>query len=118
MESLRLSPIGRQRNLLAAQKYRNNMPQKRSKQGAIDFQECVRGITECKPGQERNMYPFIRDLFVRFLAMIATLGCLVDGQVLTTTPGFHTSSFRPIAGLVWLFEFEGLSVVTHSPRAT
>jgi hypothetical protein len=50
--------------------------------------------------------------------MIATLGCLVDGQVLTTTPGFHTSSFRPIAGLVWLFEFEGLSVVTHSPRAT
>ena len=32
--------------------------------------------------------------------MIATLGCLVDGQVLTTTPGFHTSSFRPIAGLV------------------
>jgi hypothetical protein len=52
------------------------------------------------------------------LPMIATLGCLVDGQVLTTTPGFHTSSFRPIAGLVWLFEFEGLSVVTHSPRAT
>jgi hypothetical protein len=50
--------------------------------------------------------------------MIATLGCLIDGQVLTTTPGFHTSSFRPIAGLVWLFEFEGLSVVTHSPRAT
>jgi len=71
MESLRLSPIGRQRNLLAAQKYRNNMPQKRSKQGAIDFQECVRGITECKPGQERNMYPFIRDLFVRFLGFKA-----------------------------------------------
>jgi hypothetical protein len=47
------------------------MPQQRSKQGAIDFQECVRGITECKPGQERNMYPFIRDLFVRFLGFKA-----------------------------------------------
>ena len=34
---------------------------------AVDFQECVRGITGCQPGQERNMYPFIRDLFVRFL---------------------------------------------------
>jgi hypothetical protein len=82
MESLRLSPIGRQRNLLAAQKYRNNMPQKRSKQGAIDFQECVRGITECKPGQERNMYPFIRDLFVRFLGFSAD-------QVFTDTGTEH-----------------------------
>ena len=47
------------------------MPQKRSKQTVIDFQACVRGITECKPGQERNMYPFIRDLFVRFLGFKA-----------------------------------------------
>jgi hypothetical protein len=34
------------------------------------------------------------------VAMIATLGCPIDGQVLTTTPGFHTSSIRRIAGLV------------------
>lgn len=40
---------------------------KSGKKPAVDFQECIRGITECQPGQERNMYPFIRDLFVRFL---------------------------------------------------
>ena len=43
----------------------------RTRQKAIDFQECIRGITECQPGQERNMYPFIRDLFVRFLGFKA-----------------------------------------------
>lgn len=45
-------------------------PKRKSKSGkklAIDFHECIRGIVECQPGQERNMYPFIRDLFVRFL---------------------------------------------------
>src|SRR5258708_7946123 len=47
------------------------MPPKRSKKTAIDFQECIRGITNCKAGQERNMYPFIRDLFVRFLGFDA-----------------------------------------------
>ena len=41
------------------------------RKSAVDFQECLRGITECRPGQERNMYPFIRDLFVRFLGFQA-----------------------------------------------
>ena len=40
---------------------------KQGKKPSVDFQECIRGIAECQPGQERNMYPFIRDLFVRFL---------------------------------------------------
>src|SRR5580698_5531591 len=44
---------------------------KPGKKSAVDFQECIRGITECHPGQERNMYPFIRDLFVRFLGFKA-----------------------------------------------
>ena len=44
---------------------------KPGKKPAVDFQECIRGITECQPGQERNMYPFIRDLFVRFLGFKA-----------------------------------------------
>ena len=62
---------GRQDSLSGIQKDRNNMPPKRSQKTAIDFQECVRGITQCKPGQERNMYPFIRDLFVRFFGFNA-----------------------------------------------
>jgi len=41
------------------------------KKTAIDFHECIRGIAGCQPGQERNMYPFIRDLFVRFLGFKA-----------------------------------------------
>jgi hypothetical protein len=44
---------------------------KPGKKSAVDFQECIRGITECQPGQERNMYPFVRDLFVRFLGFEA-----------------------------------------------
>jgi hypothetical protein len=49
-------------------------PKRASRPGAkpaVDFQECIRGIMECQPGQERNMYPFIRDLFVRFLGFKA-----------------------------------------------
>jgi hypothetical protein len=38
-----------------------------AKKPTVDFDECVRGITQCQPGQERSMYPFIRDLFVHFL---------------------------------------------------
>ncbi|MCX6903216.1 MAG: N-6 DNA methylase [Verrucomicrobia bacterium] len=45
--------------------------QKQRKKPTIDFQECVSGITSCQTGQERNMYPFIRDLFVHFLGFKA-----------------------------------------------
>ena len=38
----------------------------------MDFHDCVRGITECKPGQERSMCPFVRDLFARFLGFKAS----------------------------------------------
>src|SRR5437867_1061188 len=39
----------------------------RAKKPAITFQDCIGGIVFCQAGQERNMYPFIRDLFVHFL---------------------------------------------------
>ena len=40
---------------------------KSEKKPSVAFGDCIRGIMECQKGQERNMYPFIRDLFVRFL---------------------------------------------------
>jgi hypothetical protein len=47
------------------------MPAKREakkKKPPITFDTCIVGITSTQPGQERNMYPFIRDLFVHILA--------------------------------------------------
>ena len=44
---------------------------KAARKTGVDFCECIRGIVNCLPGQERNMYPFIRDLFVRFLGFKA-----------------------------------------------
>jgi len=44
---------------------------KSGQRSAADFLECVGGIRQCQPGQERNLYPFIRDLFVRFLGFAA-----------------------------------------------
>ena len=44
---------------------------KPGRKAAVEFLDCVRGITSCKAGQERNMYPFIRDLFVHFLGFNA-----------------------------------------------
>src|SRR6058998_2682195 len=41
------------------------------KRAAVDFAECLRGIIACQLGQERNMYPYLRDLFVHFLGFQA-----------------------------------------------
>ena len=43
----------------------------RSRKATVSFAACVRGITECKLGQERNTYPYIRDLFIHFLGFKA-----------------------------------------------
>jgi hypothetical protein len=51
------------------------MPAKREeklgRKSSVQFAECIRGIAGCLPGQERNTYPFIRDLFVHFLGFKA-----------------------------------------------
>jgi hypothetical protein len=70
-EIVRLSCLQQSRNVISSGFKKQSMSPKRAsklaKKPPVDFQECIRGILECQPGQERNMYPFIRDLFVRFL---------------------------------------------------
>jgi hypothetical protein len=70
-----LACLQQSRNVISsAFKEQTMSPKRASKPGrktAVDFHECIRGIVDCQPGQERNMYPFIRDLFVRFLGFKA-----------------------------------------------